>query len=453
MSKQITVGLLPLYIKLYDDVAPAARPPQEIFAANVSANLEKQGFKVISAPVCRIKSEFDAAVKNLENAGCEVLATLHLAYSPSLESIEAISSSQLPVVILDTTPDASFDDPAQKLMGNHGIHGVQDLGNMLLRRKKPFLIAAGACDDEFFGKASKLIKAAAMAFKMTHLRIGSVGGEFAGMGDFQVPRDTFGMTVIPWQDMPTPDAADIAAETAQDLAAFDVRDLDENAHRETVVASLKLRNWIKKENLDAFTICFLGITRSAGWATVPFLECSKAMTRGLGYAGEGDVLTAGLHAALFRAFPDCGFSEMFCPDWVNNRIFTSHMGEINLALAEEQPVLTSIQYKFSETGNPAVAYACYRPGKACWVNLAPGADGKFTLISAPVEFLPSPENTRKAKRNSGWFRPVSGSAGEFLEKCTEHGMTHHAVAVYDCDMEILRNFSKLMNWDFVEVCS
>ena len=39
MSKQITVGLLPLYIKLYDDVAPAARPPQEIFAANVSANL------------------------------------------------------------------------------------------------------------------------------------------------------------------------------------------------------------------------------------------------------------------------------------------------------------------------------------------------------------------------------------------------------------------------------
>ena len=452
MSKPITVGVLPLYIKLYDDVAPAARPPQEIFAANVVENLEKQGFKVVCAPVCRIKSEFDAAVKELENAGCEVLATLHLAYSPSLESIDAISSSALPVVILDTTPDSCFDDPARKLMGNHGIHGVQDLGNMLLRRKKPFLIAAGACNDAFFGKASKLIKAAAMSFKMNNLRIGSVGGEFAGMGDFQVPSDTFGMSVIPWQDIPAPDAADIAEEIKQDLAAYDVRDLDENAHRETISASLKLRKWIADEKLDAFTICFLGITRENGWATVPFLECSKAMTRGIGYAGEGDVLTAGLHAALFRAFPATGFSEMFCPDWENDRIFTSHMGEINLALAEEQPVLTSIQYKFSATGNPAVAYACYRPGKACWINLAPGADGRFSLIAAPVEFLPSPENTRKAKRNAGWFRPQNGSAGEFLEKCTEYGMTHHSVVVYDCDLEILKNFAKLMNWKFVEIC-
>ena len=452
MSKPITVGVLPLYIKLYDDVAPAARPPQEIFAANVVENLEKQGFKVVCAPVCRIKSEFDAAVKELENAGCEVLATLHLAYSPSLESIDAISSSALPVVILDTTPDSCFDDPARKLMGNHGIHGVQDLGNMLLRRKKPFLIAAGACNDAFFGKASKLIKAAAMSFKMNNLRIGSVGGEFAGMGDFQVPSDTFGMSVIPWQDIPAPDAADIAEEIKQDLAAYDVRDLDENAHRETISASLKLRKWIADEKLDAFTICFLGITRENGWATVPFLECSKAMTRGIGYAGEGDVLTAGLHAALFRAFPATGFSEMFCPDGENDRIFTSHMGEINLALAEEQPVLTSIQYKFSATGNPAVAYACYRPGKACWINLAPGADGRFSLIAAPVEFLPSPENTRKAKRNAGWFRPQNGSAGEFLEKCTEYGMTHHSVVVYDCDLEILKNFAKLMNWKFVEIC-
>ena len=31
-------------------------------------------------------------------------------------------------------------------------------------------------------------------------------------------------------------------------------------------------------------------------------------------------------------------------------------------------------------------------------------------------------------------------------------MTHHSVVVYDCDMEILRNFSKLMNWEFVEIC-
>ena len=57
-------------------------------------------------------------------------------------------------------------------------------------------------------------------------------------------------------------------------------------------ASLKLRHWLEKEKLDAFTIAFSGIDRAGGWQTVPFLECSKAMARGIGYAGEGDVLTA-----------------------------------------------------------------------------------------------------------------------------------------------------------------
>ena len=451
MSKQITVGLLPLYIKLYDDVAPAVRPPQEAFARSVAESLEKRSFKVISAPVCRVKAEFEDAVKMLENSGCEVLATLHLAYSPSLESIDAIAQSALPVVMLDTTPDKCFDDPEKKLMANHGIHGVQDLGNMLLRRKKPFLIAAGSCEDAFFDKAEKLIRAAAASFKMNHLRVGRVGGEFAGMGDFQVSEDTFGMTVIPWQDRPAPSAEEITGEKQRDLAAFDICDLDDETHTRTLNASLKLRHWAEEEKLDAFTICFLGITRATGWDTVPFLECSKAMARGIGYAGEGDILTAGLHAALFKAFPDCGFSEMFCPDWENNCIFTSHMGEINIALAAHQPILTTTQYGFSDTGNPATAYACYRPGKACWVNIAPGGDGKFTLLAAPVEFLPPPEHTRRDKRNAGWFRPASGDIADFLEKCTQHGMTHHAVVIYNADMDILANFSKLMNWQFVQI--
>ena len=127
------------------------------------------------------------------------------------------------------------------------------------------------------------------------------------------------------------------------------------------------------------------------------------------------------------------------------------MGEINFALAEKQPLLTSIEYKFSETGDPAVGYACYRPGRACWVNIAPGADNRFTLIAAPIEFLPSPGNTGDEKRNSGWFRPESGDIADFLEKCTLNGMTHHAVAVYDCDLNILKDFAKLMDWDFVEI--
>ena len=48
---------------------------------------------------------------------------------------------------------------------------------------------------------------------------------------------------------------------------------------------------------------------------MPFLEIEKQMVRGIGYAGEGDVLTAALSAALASGFEETSFTEMFCPDW------------------------------------------------------------------------------------------------------------------------------------------
>ena len=49
--------------------------------------------------------------------------------------------------------------------------------------------------------------------------------------------------------------------------------------------------------------------------TMPFLEISKAMSRGIGYAGEGDLLTAALVGALLAAWPRTTFTEIFCADW------------------------------------------------------------------------------------------------------------------------------------------
>lgn len=66
-------------------------------------------------------------------------------YSPSLQSIDALCRLHVPIIVLDTTETVSFDsmtDPVE-IMYNHGIHGVQDMCNLLLRRGKKFFIEAG----------------------------------------------------------------------------------------------------------------------------------------------------------------------------------------------------------------------------------------------------------------------------------------------------------------------
>ena len=444
------IGLLSLYVELYDRVAPQRRDAMQQWADKVGKLLISRGFDVVQAPISRLTAEFAASVHLCETAGAEAIVTLHLAYSPSLESIDALAGTALPLVIFDTTPDTDFGfDVGDKVMANHGIHGVQDLCNLLLRRKKPFRIACGHYElSNVLDDLTQLLKSAAMAHKMTYPRIGSVGGNFPGMGDFLVPDGAFPMAKIDFSFADV-SAEDIAAEEERDRERFVFGEFSADAYRNTLHASLAIRHWLEKEQLDAFTICFPGITRANHFATVPFLECSKAMARGIGYAGEGDMLTAALVGALLRVYPQTTFTEMFCPDWRGQRIFTSHMGEINPALTAAKPLLSERNYIFSDTGNPVIATGSLQAGKAALVNLAPGPDSVFTLIAAPVEFF-APD-TPSTPTITGWFRPAGGDIAAFLKQYSELGGTHHLAATYGADLDILRNFSKLMNWQFAVV--
>ena len=73
--------------------------------------------------------------------------------------------------------------------------------------------------------------------------------------------------------------------------------------------------------------------------TMPFVECCKAMQRGVGYAGEGDTLTAAFTGAFLQSWPKSNFVEIFCPDWKNQILFLSHMGEMNYRVAALRPLI------------------------------------------------------------------------------------------------------------------
>ena len=51
MIRTTRVGLLPLYLALYDEVRPDARPEMEAFAARVEEMLAGLDLDVVSAPV------------------------------------------------------------------------------------------------------------------------------------------------------------------------------------------------------------------------------------------------------------------------------------------------------------------------------------------------------------------------------------------------------------------
>ena len=145
--KKIKVGFLPFYIKLYDDSNPHYRDPMVDYSNMMVHMLESQGLEVIKADeVCRIKPEFERAVEKFNREDVAAVITQHLAYSPSLESIDALLTLKAPIIVLDTTVDYDLIRSAnieRRISANHGIHGVQDMCNLLKRNGKPYYICAG----------------------------------------------------------------------------------------------------------------------------------------------------------------------------------------------------------------------------------------------------------------------------------------------------------------------
>jgi L-arabinose isomerase len=458
------VGLLPLYLQLYDERDPDKRPRIEAFYRTIASELEKRKVEVVTHGICRNRSEFAAAIGAFEAAGAEAIVTLHLAYSPSLECIDALAGTHLPVIVCDTTPAHSFgpeQDPAET-MYNHGIHGVQDMCSLLVRRQKPFHIEAGHWQhSDVLDRVVRRIPSARMAHHMRTLRAGLVGAPFTGMGDFYVSPEQLKRTIGVETRVLNPrhfksllasvTEEEIRKEREEDAQRFETDGVSEEAHRCSVRTGLALQRWVEEEGLGAFSFNFLHVGKATGLETAPFLQASKLMARGVGFGGEGDLLTASLVAAVAAGNPETSFSEMFCPDWKNDTVYLSHMGEMNWRLAAGKPRLLEMEYRWSEAANPAYVAGRFKPGEFVLVDLLPlepKKEGAYRLIVAPARMLSVRGKDNFATSIHGWFKPDRPIA-EFLAGYSRVGGTHHLAISYGLSVESAETFGQMMGWETV----
>jgi L-arabinose isomerase len=459
------VGLLPCYLKLYDGLLPALRDGFAGFLDKIATALEARGVGVRTAPICCVADEFNDAVQQLEEAGVDALMSVHLAYSPSLEAVDAVCRTRLPLILLDTTMDADFGIGVSpdRIMFNHGVHGVMDFASILRRRKRPFEIVAGHVDDTaMLDSAAGLARSASAAAGLRGGRLLRIGEAFAGMGDFAVTEEVLaarlGLEVrqagLDALDAAIGEVSDeaVAREIAEDRERY-ACEIAHEAHERSVRVGLGLRLLLEEGGFSGFSINFQLFDRANRPAsTMPFLEISKAMARGIGYAGEGDVLTAGLVGALARAFGEVTFTEVFCPDWSGDSLFLSHMGEISPSVAGDLPRLFSKPLFSGGSLDPAMLTCAVRPGPALFVNLAPGPDDTFSLIVASVEVLAEDASLDPAMREvvRAWVRPQVG-VKRFLEAYSRAGGTHHSALVLGDRADAIAAFGRMCGLEVVRL--
>ena len=76
MKKRPKVGLLPLYLQLYDDTFPDLRNEFEPFIQTILDGLTEDGIEVVRAEICRLQPEFQHAIRLFEQTDVDLIVTL-----------------------------------------------------------------------------------------------------------------------------------------------------------------------------------------------------------------------------------------------------------------------------------------------------------------------------------------------------------------------------------------
>ncbi len=460
------VGLLALTLELYERLAPALRPGREQWVRNAVLPALEPAADVVFGGAAFRRADVDARVAEIEAAGCDALLVVLLTYSPSQIALPALRATHLPIVVWNTQELFAVDDAFTDdlMVANHGVHGTQDLCNVLLRSDVPFeYVTSHLSDPHGLDELVDFFAAAQAVAVLRRARLGILGYPFPGMGDFALDTTHMAATLgCEWLSMPMEEyikrAADASPEAVSALTAgyrqsYELADGVTDADLEGAARTeAALRGMVADRRLDAFTYQFLAFGEDERTPTVPFVAASRLMAEGVGFGGEGDLIAAAGTAFLNRLQPPASFTEVFTIDFGGSSLFLSHMGEANVAMARtDRPVrLEARGRKITETrGRQLALVTTFRPGPATFLALTLGPESCWRIICSPVEVRdwgPLPgfhvPHTRVAP---------AGDVRDFLTAYARAGGPHHAGLCFGDARRRLRMAADMLDADYCEV--
>ncbi len=430
------VVYLGLSLELYRTGGDPAPTEWEGYFREWSAVLAERA-EIVASGCCYLESEVRARMEEGRLAGAETVVISALSYTASLTSVPVLVEYKWPVIVWNTQQmrEISTDYTPADLMRNHTVQGIQDVANLLFRRRMRYFVVSGWFRDPV--ALERLDAAMTAARARGTVRTLSLGGRFVGMGDFEFhPSD-----ILAWnasfddlsmeeyrtacEEVPSDE---LEAQIEADFSEFEVDSgLSRELHGESLRPYLALKKLLLRHRADAFTMNFTSSDFHGKF--LPLHAVNRLMAEGLGYAGEGDSMRAAWMARLVRLAGSANFTEIYTVDFVRNRFFMTHMQECNPLLARRDRKIRLRKQPFWAGGfGPYTGmYFTLEPGPVTLTGVTPDADGRlrYIIFKGEIEDVPPlPEYDR-----AHWFFRTTSSAAGLLDRYSEAGGPHHLIAV------------------------
>ena len=438
------IGLLGLFFDLYLGTGDALLKTQEAFAQKLVARLQEMN-DVVFPGVCTNREEVDRAVALMEREGVDLIIVVFLTYAPSLYVLPALQRTLRPVLVFNTQKLYAVTEKLEPAdtSENHGMHGVQDLANTLLRAGRPFHVVTGFWEDtDVLAEVQAWCDAARACRELSQAKVGLLGHPMESMGDFGLDETAIfaqvgvhvhhlAMRLVADRAVSAP-RAEIDEQMAFDREHFKVDpDLTPEQHEVSSRLEWALRQVLEERQLLGFASHFLAIGNEGVLDTLPFLAACKLLGEGYGYGAEGDVTSAIATWLLQRLTGEATFTEMFTMDFGGGTVLMSHMGEGNWRMAHDRypVVLGSSPFRLVALRvAPASLGFAYGPGPVTLVSITTVDKGRLRFVITEGKVIDTPP-IPAIPRVHCRFKP-NQPLPQFLTRYSEAGGSHHQGMAY-----------------------
>lgn len=456
------VGSQTLYgDEVLDTVAARAAEMAEKLSATLPYPLR---YKVTA----KSNQEISEVVKqaNYDDTCAGVVTWCH-TFSPSKMWINGLAALQKPWCHLATQynreiPNEEIDMDFMNL--NQAAHGDREHGFIGARLRAPRKVIAGYWQDESvrerLGKWMRAAVGAAVSKSLKVMRFGDNMREVAVTeGDKVEVQAKLGWQVNTWavgdlvKAMNAVTEDEVNALMSEYVSRYDVATEDIAAIRYQAKEEIAIKKMLDGEGCAAFSNTFQDLY---GMEQLPGLASQHLMAQGYGYGGEGDWKVAAM-TAILKAMGEGGNGcSLFMEDYTYNLAegqeysLGAHMLEVCPCCAADRPRIETHHLGIGmNEKDPARLVFEGKAGDAIVVSLI-DMGGRLRLICQDIHcvkpILPMP-NLPVARVM--WRAEPSLTTG--VECWITAGGAHHTVLSYDVDADMMRDWARMMDIEFVHI--
>lgn len=439
-------------------------------AEEMAAKMNESGAlpcKIVYKVTAKTPEEISNVVKeaNYQDTCAGVIAWMH-TFSPSKMWIDGLQKLQKPYCHFATQynrtiPNEEIDMDFMNL--NQAAHGDREHGFIAARLRMPRKVIMGYWQDaDVLSRLGNWMRSAAAVAFSKSLKVMRFGDNMRNVavteGDKVETQMKLGWQVNTWpvgalvEEINAVTEAQVDALMAEYESLYDMATENLAAVRYQAKEEIAMKKMLDREGCKAFSNTFEDLY---GMEQLPGLASQRLMAQGYGYGGEGDWKVSALTAVIKAMTEGMTGGSAFMEDYTyhlesdNEYSLGAHMLEVCPSVAAARPRIEVHPLGIGGKRDPARLVFEGHAGKACVVSLV-DMGGRLRMICQDIEAVkPIMDMPNLPVARVMWRAMPDLRTG--AECWILAGGAHHTVLTYDATPEMLRDWARMMEIEFVHI--